>query len=113
MNWRTLRKYATRPRLDWKQSDRHCDDDDRDFILDAEVPWETEADEPSRVYLVVTRSGHAYLEYNDSHITGPHATLLECILRAEEWAAGVARDRAKQMVLDHVYRRAQARGANS
>ena len=99
MNWRTLRKAVYRPCLHWEQSDCDSCDDDRDFILQASVPFDTDDTESSFVYLVVTRSGHAYLEYGGSHITGPNASLLGCILRAEEWAATVAKDRALQGVL--------------
>lgn len=99
-NWRTVRKIATRPRLDWEQSACDCDDDDRDFILQAQVPWETGDDESPFIFLVVNRSGYVSVEYGDHYLTGPHSTLLQAILDAEEWCANVERDRAKQLLID-------------
>lgn len=99
-NWRTVRKIATRPRLDWQQSDCDCCDDDRDFILEAQVPWETDDHESPFIYLVVNRGGYVSVEYNDTYLVGRHCTLLEAILVAEEWCASVERDRAKQILID-------------
>lgn len=87
--------------LNWEQSDCDSSDDDRDFILDATVPWDTGDDEPSFIYFIVTRGGDCYCEYEsrlDRFITPRQhrGDMIATLIHAEEWARKVLRDRQRQ-----------------
>ena len=83
------------PMLDWERSDCDCCDDDRDWILDAQVYFDRDDDEGLRVYLVIRNSSSgAYWEYGDHR--SYHDSMISAIVDAERWVRRSMREYKRQ-----------------
>lgn len=93
----TERQIIAHPMLDWQRSDCDCEDDDRDWILDAETGFDRADKESPFVFLVMRRSGQVYWEYGEQRHF--HDSLLAAIIDAERWVRRCVVDSKRQGLL--------------